>query len=69
MFFIQAALGIFWLLGEAGSLMNLSMSRIWIGTRTILEATRVLESQAKLNVTWRKRVSCPMNSGTERCRM
>lgn len=51
LFFTQAALGIFWLLGEAGSPMNSNMSCIQIGTGTILEATRVSESQAKLNVS------------------
>lgn len=62
MFFTQAALGIFWLLGEAGSPMNSSMSCIQIGTGTILEATRVSKNQAKLNVTWRNRVSCLLSN-------
>ena len=53
---IQAALGIFWLLGEAGSPITSNASCIQIGTRTILQVIRA----SKRNITWKKTVASPL---------
>lgn len=51
---MQAALGIFWLLGEAGSPMKSDTSCIQIGARTVLQVIRA----SKRNITWKKTISC-----------